>query len=360
MGAIVEPARRIVKSAVSLKRGDFPKGGPAALKPPGWPDILFVEGWVINDPSGAETTGAARWSGRTDAKEWSMVHNRFAPLRPSRRRGGFTLIEVLVVVAIIALLVAILLPSLARARKLARRTLCANNLHAIGLAVAEYAHTYKEFPHQARVGVPGADVRNSGGNVIGAWPSGVHQVIGRYIGKRSSVRPHEVFYCPAVGEADRGSVDIDREQPVGTIGNPEPYLHITYFYYARLDAGANDPALPRSGDVDTNGDGRVDARDLPARRRMYVTKEPDARKVLMADAVSLWTGGRQWRVNHGPDYRSFTVGSVPPPRLEGQNLAYGDAHVSWQPAIRFPKDLLVGVNLRSTAQLWQEQDYHWW
>lgn len=44
------------------------------------------------------------------------------------RRRGFTLIEVLVVVAIIALLVAILLPSLARARLAARRAMCLNNI----------------------------------------------------------------------------------------------------------------------------------------------------------------------------------------------------------------------------------------
>lgn len=47
---------------------------------------------------------------------------------PSVRRRGFTLIEVLVVVAIIALLVAILLPSLSRARENARATVCATNI----------------------------------------------------------------------------------------------------------------------------------------------------------------------------------------------------------------------------------------
>lgn len=48
------------------------------------------------------------------------------------RRGAFTLIEVLVVVAIIALLVAILLPSLSRAREVSRRTICLHNTKMLG------------------------------------------------------------------------------------------------------------------------------------------------------------------------------------------------------------------------------------
>ena len=56
------------------------------------------------------------------------------------RAQGFTLIELLVVVAIIALLVSILLPSLNEARDLATRSVCASNLHHLGLAHLLYAH----------------------------------------------------------------------------------------------------------------------------------------------------------------------------------------------------------------------------
>ena len=55
-----------------------------------------------------------------------------------KRRNGFTLIELLVVIAIIALLVSILLPSLNRARELARRAACAANLSACGKNMAQY------------------------------------------------------------------------------------------------------------------------------------------------------------------------------------------------------------------------------
>lgn len=60
------------------------------------------------------------------------------------RKKAFTLIELLVVVAIIALLIAILLPSLGRAREMARRSMCASNLRQLGLALNTYAQENKE------------------------------------------------------------------------------------------------------------------------------------------------------------------------------------------------------------------------
>jgi prepilin-type N-terminal cleavage/methylation domain-containing protein len=54
-------------------------------------------------------------------------------------RRGFTLIELLVVVAIIALLIAILIPSLSKARETSRRSACCANLHALGTATRTYA-----------------------------------------------------------------------------------------------------------------------------------------------------------------------------------------------------------------------------
>jgi len=59
-------------------------------------------------------------------------------------RRAFTLIELLVVVAIIALLIAILLPSLGKAREQTRRTICGTNLKGQGLAFAIYAGQYND------------------------------------------------------------------------------------------------------------------------------------------------------------------------------------------------------------------------
>ena len=57
----------------------------------------------------------------------------------TKRRPGFTLIEILVVISIIAVLTAILLPVFASARHRARMTACASNLHQISLALHQYA-----------------------------------------------------------------------------------------------------------------------------------------------------------------------------------------------------------------------------
>jgi prepilin-type N-terminal cleavage/methylation domain-containing protein/prepilin-type processing-associated H-X9-DG protein len=68
-----------------------------------------------------------------------------------KRRQGFTLIELLVTVAIIALLIALLLPSLGKAREEAKLVKCAANLKGIGTAFASYAHTNNDLMPQAEV-----------------------------------------------------------------------------------------------------------------------------------------------------------------------------------------------------------------
>ena len=62
-----------------------------------------------------------------------------------QRRGGFTLIEMMIVVSIIAILVALLLPALLATREAARRVLCMNNLMQLGVA-GSYASTHTVLP----------------------------------------------------------------------------------------------------------------------------------------------------------------------------------------------------------------------
>ncbi|HEX8916748.1 MAG TPA: type II secretion system protein [Humisphaera sp.] len=105
---------------------------------------------------------------------------------PRRRTGGFTLVELLVVIGIIALLMSILLPTLGRVRFQSRVTKCASNLRSMAQACNSYAVSNRgKFPT--------LDMPGTGANL---WDVPVDF----YDRLREQGVPHEFFFCQVAPE----------------------------------------------------------------------------------------------------------------------------------------------------------------
>jgi len=103
-------------------------------------------------------------------------------------KRGFTLVELLVTITVIAVLAGLLLPALSRAKENGRRTSCAGNLSQINLAILYYASDYSDS-------LPVLPSPNPYPNGVGAY---YKQLVKGYLGLSGPASPNEkVFVCPS-------------------------------------------------------------------------------------------------------------------------------------------------------------------
>jgi len=106
--------------------------------------------------------------------------------------AAFTLIEMLVVMAIMTILIGLLIPSLQRTREQAKDTKCRSNLHSIHLAMTTYLHDHNKFP----------ELNNEEND--GAWQYNYliydgrdfDENFGPLIGDKRNLDTIEVLFCP--------------------------------------------------------------------------------------------------------------------------------------------------------------------
>jgi prepilin-type processing-associated H-X9-DG protein/prepilin-type N-terminal cleavage/methylation domain-containing protein len=126
-------------------------------------------------------------------------------------RRGLTLLELLVVVGIIAVLLALLLPAVQKARETANRTQCINNLHQLGLALQAYHDVNKSFPWG------GSDDHHGPGGYYRSLPWGVY--ILPYLEQQNL---YQRFKVATISGSESG-VQFNGQSP-SALGITSPYL----------------------------------------------------------------------------------------------------------------------------------------
>lgn len=132
-------------------------------------------------------------------------------------RVGFSLIEVLVVIAIIGLLIGLLLPAVQMAREAASRSSCQNNLHQLGLAAHHYSDVHRCLP-------PAVVIRNLGTQeIMMTWGVLFLPYVDRDDLWRKSLDAYRVTYLPHVNPPHIGLATVVKPytcQSDGRVSSP--------------------------------------------------------------------------------------------------------------------------------------------
>jgi len=141
-----------------------------------------------------------------------------------RTTHGFTLVELLVVVSIIALLLSILLPAVNRALGIARQVACKSNQKQIGLGIALY-HQDNNYVY------PSSDNPTGGTSNSIMWKGRVHRALDLPMNRNSTLSPQNftesIWACPSLVEPTGATVKQCYKVAEANLGDTWGVIHVT-------------------------------------------------------------------------------------------------------------------------------------